>query len=392
MHKEFLDHFHIHHLSEITLLYITMAIRSFALSTIGLFIPLILLNMDRSIFEVLLYQSTFPVLAFLIFSVSGNLISRIGIKHTMLISIPFFITHLLLINSIQTYNWPILLLSVSGALASGLFWFAFHTDFAKSTSQKKRGSQVGILHSLMMAISIVGPLVGGVILTLFEAQILIFLNIIFIILSAIPLLLSKDVQVPIHISRRDILYTTTKKQRVSFIAEGIRSYSAVIFWPIFLFILQMSFAVIGSIYTVVRTVNTVTSYFTGKYLDKHNAKKMLKVGTVIDSISLFFRGLIPISALTVTSITSLGGIGFTLLHNSYSKIWYDKAHVQGPKFILSREFYLEIGRSGIAFFGLLLLLVFDIFFALSLIQAITIMCVTIFIFGGISALIMNYID
>ncbi len=379
------------HLSEMHQMYLTMAIRSLAISTISLFIPLILLELGRSLVEVLSYQLLFPFFAYCVFLLSGKLISKIGIKHTMILSVPFFIIHYLLIYSLDSFSWPIVLLSLSAGLASGLFWFAFHIEFSKFSSKKKRGSQVGLLHSLTMSISIIGPILGGLIITAYNPQVLLLLNIVLIIISVIPLLFSKDATVAIHITPKDILYTTTPKQRISFIAEGIRSYSAVIFWPIFLFLLSFGYLVVGSVYTIVRTINTATTFFSGKYLDTHDSKKVLKVGTTIDAISLGFRAFIPLTAVTITSITSLGGVGFSLLNTSYAKIWYEKAHTLGAAFILSRELYLEIGRIGIVFFALLVFISLQIF-SLPFMTSAYIMSASVFVLGAIGAIVMNIID
>ncbi len=74
---------------------------------------------------------------------------------------------------------------------------------------------------------------------------------------------------------------------------------------------------------------------------------MLKTGTSINAVSLDLRAFIPLGAVTATSITSLGGVGFTLLNNAYAKLWYEKAHKLGTRFILSRELFLEMGQAGI---------------------------------------------
>ena len=387
------EHHEIHyfHLKEIHQMYLTMAIRSLAISTISLFIPLILLELGRSLVEVLIYQLFFPLFAYIVFLISGKFISSIGVKHTMMISIPFFIIHYLLIYTIDIISWPIIILSLSAGLASGLFWFAFHIEFSKFTNAKKRGSQIGLLNSITMGISIIGPILGAAIIALFSSKLLLIINIILISLSIIPLFFSKDSKITLHIKAKDILYTTTIRQRISFIAEGVRAYSAVIFWPIFLFILSFGYLVVGSVYTIVRIINTITSMLVGKYLDSHDSKKVLKSGTIIDAISLGLRAFIPLSAITVTSITSLGGVGFTVLHNAYSKLWYEKAHKQGAAFILSRELYLEIGRMSIVFFALVLFISLQ-YFAMPFKESVYIMSASVFVLGGISAIVMNVID
>ena len=379
------------HITELTEMYLTMAVRSFALSMIGIFVPLILLQSGYSLTSVLFYQMMLPVFLFIVFATSGKLISKIGVKHTMLVSIPFFLLFYYLVYTIEVYQWPIIFISLCAALASATYWFAFHIEFAKYTKGKKRGSQIGLLNAINTAISIIGPILGGIIISVSGPKALILINSALMICSGVPLLLTKDEKVTVHITPKEVFFTTTFRQRISFICEGLRSYSATIFWPLFLFFMQISFFIIGSVYTVVRIVNTLTSVVVGKYLDKHHPKKVLKLGTTLNAISLFIRAFLPITAVAATSITSLGGLGFTIMNNSYAKIWYEKAHHFGARFILSRELYLEIGRFFIVGIALVLFLVLSAL-GYELLLAVTIMCITIFIIGAIATLVMNIID
>lgn len=376
-------HMHVFANAEITEMYVTMALRSFALSMIGIFIPLILLSNGYSFGQVLSYQIIIPLIIFLLFLFSETLMEKVGIKHTMLLSVPFLISFYLSIYFLDTFRLPVFVIAILAGLGSALYWFPFHIEFAKYSSGKKRGEQVGLLHAITMLVAVIGPFVGGLILDLGGTKIIMAATISIMIISGIPLILTKDQKTHIAIPMRQVVGGLTPKERFAFLCEGARSYAASLFWPLFMFYSSLSFLVIGTVYTVVRLVNVIVNYLIGKQIDRHNPKKFLKVGTIINALTLGVRGFIAATATTVTAITSIGGIGFMMLNTSFSKLWYDKASIGGPAFILKREFYLEIGRSGITFIGLILFLLTGNVIAT---------CVAIMVIGALAALGMNVID
>src|SRR3990172_1971196 len=126
---------------ELNELYVSLAIRAFSLSLIGVFFP------------IYLYKIGYPLFS-----------SKYGIKHSILISIPFLIGFFFLLYSIGTYNVPLILLALFDGISTAMFWVPYHIDFAKFSSKKNRGKQIGVAAITASVISVLGPIAGAGIL------------------------------------------------------------------------------------------------------------------------------------------------------------------------------------------------------------------------------------
>src|SRR3989338_5103928 len=122
--------FHFFKSRELNEMYVSIAIRAFALSLIGVFVPVYLYKIGYPLFSVFLFyaiQSFFQI----IFSIpAAKFSSRYGIKHSMLISVPFLIVFFFLLYSIENVAIPLTLLALFGGISTSMFWVPYHIDLA----------------------------------------------------------------------------------------------------------------------------------------------------------------------------------------------------------------------------------------------------------------------
>ena len=76
---------------EIKELYLTSAIHSFAIALVAIFIPIFLLQSGFSLVQVVIYEIIHYALAAVSAYFAMKYASKNGVKHSMIISIPFFI-------------------------------------------------------------------------------------------------------------------------------------------------------------------------------------------------------------------------------------------------------------------------------------------------------------
>src|SRR3989344_3524647 len=121
---------------EMNEMYLSISLRAFAVSMIGVFIPIYFYQRGYSfeaIFAFYALQSLFHLLASI---PVAKVSSKFGIKHSMLFSIPILILFVFLLYSSNTFGIPIPVLSFFAGLSTAMFWVPYHIDFAKFSDRK----------------------------------------------------------------------------------------------------------------------------------------------------------------------------------------------------------------------------------------------------------------
>ena len=92
---------------ELNELYASIAIRSFALSMINIFIPIYLLNLDYSLKQVLIFF-VFLTGTHAVTSIhAGKISSKFGFKHAILFSVPLLLIFYLMLYSLEILYYQI---------------------------------------------------------------------------------------------------------------------------------------------------------------------------------------------------------------------------------------------------------------------------------------------
>src|SRR3989344_8337303 len=135
--------FHFFKDRELNELYVSISIRSFALSLIGVFVPIYFYLIGYSLTSIFFFYMLLS-LFHIVFSIPiAKISSKFGIKHLIGLSVPFLIIFFFLLYSIETFNWPLPILSVFAGLSTAMFWLPYHIDFAKFSDRKNRGKEIG---------------------------------------------------------------------------------------------------------------------------------------------------------------------------------------------------------------------------------------------------------
>jgi MFS family permease len=339
IHHRFFGFLHNKELGE---LYACLALRSFAMAMISIFIPIYLLNLGYSFQTVLIYYAILSFTHALVTIPAAKLGSRIGFKHLMLISMFFIIAHFLLLYSLETYDFWLYIIPILYGIHSALFWTGYHVDFAKSSDQKHRGREVGFIKIITSLVHVIGPLAGGLIIAFLGFHILFIICIIIFIFAALPLFMTKDIHDPFNFSIREVFLEQKKGSFVGYIGHGFESTINHVIWPIFVFFFIISdFTVLGSIYSVSLIFGLIFTFIVGIFSDNHRYLVM-KIGSVLNSIIWIFRIFIRTSG-QVFLVDSFIGISRTLLYVPYDALSYDKAANQGiVNHIVFREMTINL--------------------------------------------------
>ena len=338
---------------ELSEMYITSIIRSFAFSLIGVFVPAYLLELNYPINDVFCFYIYWAVCVLVLVCFVPKIYTKIGIKHAILLSMPIFIVYFLMLYSLETYSWNLFFLALVCALANAIYWPAFHINFIRSSDKKHRGEELGMMNVFSYIAMIFAPLAGGLIITYLGFKILFGFVTLLLLVAPIPLFFTKENYPKVKFSLGYIFHKSHLRNFSVFFVEGIILGTEGIIWAVFIFLVLKSFISLGLLTTLLILFTTFMTFILGRMSDVMSKRKIMKVGIFSSSIVWFFRTLAS-SFLHFTILNSLFGIAFTFLKVPYMALFYNKASGKYPaEFVVFREVALSLGRITILLFILL---------------------------------------
>jgi len=343
MHK---PHHILHFLKnrELNELYMSIALRSFALSMISIFIPIYLLKLNYSLFSVLVFYIVLNSAHALFVIPAAKISSRFGFKHSIFFSIPVLIIFYLSLYTLEQYNWPLFILAIILGISNALFWIGHHIDFSKFSDSKNRGKEIGTANIISSVFYVIGPFIGGSILLLLGFKALFVMVSIILMVSIIPLFFSKDIYDPMNFTIKSIFKGQKIRDALTFMGHGIESGVGMTIWPIFIFFsILNNYLTLGLVSSLSLSFSLIFIFIVGKFSDIHR-KLILKIGAVSNAIIWGIKSFVKTS-LHVFVIDSFYGISQTLISIPFIALSYDKANEDNiVKFIIFREITIQIGR------------------------------------------------
>ncbi|MBL7116774.1 MAG: hypothetical protein ISS25_03030 [Nanoarchaeota archaeon] len=357
--------------SEINELYITNALRSFALSTIAIFLPIFFLKKGYSLYEVLLYFLVIVIIAPFFCESALRFSSKKGVKHSIALSTPLLIVFFIgLYNIDYLINFfgrisTLVFLSIFSSISTSFYFMGFHIDFARFSEVKQSARQISIIQALGIIFSIIGPLFGALVISFYSFNVLFVIVMITLLFSVMPLFFSKEVHEPFEVKIRNIFSKEEIKRSWVFFAEGVSDYAARIFWPLLLYFLMINLNQIGGLFTLSNALLALFTIYVGKKIHSHNKKKILRIGAIIRSLTLVIRTLLK-TVSTIAIVQGFGGISLALVSIPFQSTFYNNSKKIGiAHTIFSREVYLHLGR-----FCLILLLALLLLFTKAIVALI----------------------
>ena len=331
--------------------YSSLAIRSFATYLVGIFVPIYVFQFfSNSISKTFLFFGAGYFLFGLLVPLGGKIISKIGVKHSMLLAMPFLFLHYLSLWYIESLGSFVFLIIVFHLFYQILFWPAYHMDFAHFSDSKHRSSEIGYSTIIISAISAVAPFVGGLIIFNFGFGFLFGIVLILLLVSTIPLFLTEDIFEKYTLSYQEVFKKALQKKNIkksiSFFFSGIENMIPMFVWPILLFILSINFSTLGLITSGVAIFGILFIYFMGKFLDKIGSNQVITPGSIIFSIAtasqIFIFG--PISAFFIGTVR---GFSSHISWTPYSTLFYEWATGDKNKrarSVIMRETVFNLGK------------------------------------------------
>ena len=347
------SHHYIYHFlhNELNEIYISIAIRSVALSIINIFVPLLLLKFGYSLFTVLIFYGFMAILHASLVPFAAKLAERVGFKHIILLSVPFLIVYFLGVFGLQTFSYPIWILSIIGACHKALFWTGYHTNMARASKKGKSGSEVGIIGAISFAAGIIGPVMGGFLLSVTSFSVTFILVAVLLFVSAFPLFLTSEHKTPGKIIIRKVFKKRKFRHALGFLGVGFDSMAINIIWPIIIFLtITGNLTLIGVFASVSYLVAIIISVIVGRLSDKFPKQQVIRLGGFFNAGVWFIRGFV-VTPLGVLVSDAVGSLTRTICHLPFNAYCYDIAKKEKhlASFILFREIMINIGAAAVMF-------------------------------------------
>jgi MFS family permease len=327
-HRHFWRHATFDELSQI---YISSFFRMMAFSLVGIFIPLFLYDLDYSLGAIFGFYIAYFVARSVIHLPAGLLVARIGPKHTMIASFLLQLVSSLSFLTLADFSWPLWLVALIFAAASCLFFTAYHVDFSKVKHSEHGGKEMGFASIVQRIGGAIGPVVGGVVATVFGPQ-YIFLAMILLLLIALGPLLTSPEPVRVHqkIRFRNIRLRSIVRDLVSYTGLTISHQLSISLWPLYLGIFALganAYLKLGGLSSVGFIVSIFTAYAIGKIVDRRRGRSLLRISAMSD---VFIQAVKPfVNTLPFAFVVNTAGESSAVaMRISYQKGMYDAADDQ----------------------------------------------------------------
>ena len=314
-------------LTEHAALYLTQAIRAFAIASIGIFLPIYIYihSQEYLIFnnDLVLNGLVWGFLYFMLRSL-GTLIfsslllktifSKIHLNRSMFLSLVIEIVEIVLWLLAAQNLYLMLLAGLLAGLKVTLFWIPYHIYFVRKFEQGSYGKNIGMRFLFEKFLTGFAPLFGGIIIATVGFEVLFVISILILLASALPILLTvhewkhQDHSIP-NILKDFVFNKRYKLLTISYIGEYIENSVYTIAWPVLLFLGIASFVKIGTLASVTTVISAFTAVLAGRAIDKHGTR-------LIHGIGVFFNTLLHIPRVFLRSALGLYVIDITDRLNS----------------------------------------------------------------------------
>ncbi len=311
---------------ELSELYASMFLRSLSTSLIGIFVPIFLYKQGISLEGVCLYYVVFFAFRIAIDIIAAFVVGRIGPKHTIVLSTIFTIINLMMLMTLKTLHWPLVLVSLTNAIATSLFFIAFHTDFSKVKDALHGGKELGYLLTMQNIGGVLGPLVGGIIATVYDVRYTIFIAISLLAFSLVPLFTTNEaVRLHQHITFKGFVWRPHARAFVSYACFGTENIVCTLIWPLFVSLVVFTsgtYAKLGAVTALSTGLTLLFINFIGRSVDKKQDRLLMRCGVAVNIVLHLLRTAVT-SSLGVIGVNSVNDPISSMYRMPYIKHYYD---------------------------------------------------------------------
>lgn len=246
---------------------------------------------------------------------AGFLTERIGFRRAIFVAQVALIVKLLFFSLMSSASWFLVPALLAGGLFTALYYVAFHALFVTDGVHRRIGEQFGTIAMVGQMAEITSPLLAGLLIERFDFPIMFLTAVVILSLSVLPLfLMEHHLKRDRRFSMQDVaryLRSNELLQHAAFwryVEDAILAF----FWPIYLFLVVKSYAVVGVIGSVTAIASAAMIYVAGKIYDRRPLRRVFPAASLIVSVSWVLR------FLSTSGLTA--GVS-DVIHRLVSPLW-----------------------------------------------------------------------
>ena len=336
---------------EIKNFYISIGIYNFATSIVEIFIPLyLLIDKNFSLASVVLFYALTQFSRAVFLPISAYLSSRFGAKKIISLAFILSIIFYLLLQRIDHFSINFYLCALFFGAFFAFLWLPYLVHISKISPNNIRGKIIGRISILVAFARALGPVFGGIIISIYGFEYG-FALVALLIIPAIYLLLQTPERSKIR--RINFKLISIKKIYPDIIASGFynfQNFLNFLIWPAFIFLIVPHYGKIGFVQTVSLLISIFAFWLAGRWADRFDRKKFLFWSNVFDMIINLLRVLAN-SFASIFLFNAARNFSWSLRKIPYhAKIYEHMDREPRTEYI----FFLELGGAFLAFLGFLL--------------------------------------
>ena len=329
---------------ELMQFYISLAVRTLAISLLGIFVPLYLYaEMGYSMEQTLLLFMAYSVVFAISTPAAAKFSARYGAKHSVLLSVPFYLAFVGLLYSLPYYKIPLMVIGSLLGLSQAFYWIGMHLVFNHASNHKHRGEECGKRASASVAAGTLGPFLGGLLIVTLGFKVVFLTAAALLFFSALILFRSKEEHVPYHFSVRSVVDRRFWRNSLFYVSRGTRVMADGVIWPLFIFVILDSYLSLGIVSSILSGLSAVLLYFTGKYSDGWDKRKFVRLVSIFESLACIFRGFVS-TVGQIYGATIFAALATGIREAPLEAMEYDKARDLGAAYFVNREIFICLGR------------------------------------------------
>lgn len=305
-------------LDELTELYISNMLRTFAVSLLAVFLPYYLYQNGYSFAAIFAFYGLFFAGRVVADLAAGYFVAWYGPKHAIIISCILQTVSAAMLLTLPDYHWPsVLVAPIYGGCAS-FFFIAYHVEFSKVKHTMHAGKELGEMQIFERVATIAGPLIGGLVGAYWGPQYIFGIACVVLFASLWPLFRTPE-QVRPHqrIKLAGLPLNRLARDYASYTALGLENTLCMNLWPMFLALFALGgsvYASLGILSSLAVATSIVAAYFFGKHIDTRNARSLLRFMAVSNAIVYVWRPFVagPLSALLTNVINEAVTTGYRM--------------------------------------------------------------------------------
>jgi len=336
------------HTTHLTGLLATTMLRHMGLGAAAVFMPLYLFRIG-GLDMVVGYMVAVRILEVLLATTVARIIGRIGLKWGMVIGQLILVIVLAIFPLVsQNPDWIYVIIPLVPFAA--LFYWTPHSLMFLHASGPQLGTSTGMLQVAANWSGVVGPVIGGLWVTVSGFGGLFWWGVVMVAASIIPIFTThfEDKGQKFHLDKYWGRFTGAwfRKDMLAYFGRGMEEEVYEVFWPLFLIVILGGQALsLGSYKTGVLLLSSLFVMMVGRKLDRGEARKYLHVATGLLIIMWVIRAFLrdQLGLLILDTVDGfVGAIGLFLPFTVYG--WMRAKKADTPLYIVERETALNMGR------------------------------------------------